>query len=345
MYGSIQKMVMTAIVVATSCGSFAQSSKRPARAVPPTFENSESEGIFFPDLAVALKGEFPWRALPDQKVLGKASGDIELSSRGQPELKAVLPGTEGGSRKENPDASNSTSGLATDRFPRWSTLISPESLEDLIKESKQRLDQVITTPSSFAGGGYQKARVEFSLLSLLFAIVEVYPEDMRWKISSSTMKILMNRVGSNARVGSLPVFDEAKRRQADLEAVLNAQKIELEPNTELALGDLIDIGLLMQIIGMAYEQHIVPLVANDLQFSKGIDELARNSELIAVLSTVATLKDMPNADDEQYCALAAELTDFARMITKAVDRNDASAARIASGRMGQSCQKCHDSFR
>jgi len=227
----------------------------------------------------------------------------------------------------------------------WKDLISAASLEDLVKGSKLYLDQIITTPSAFASGGFQEARNQFSLLALLFAIIEVYPEEVRWKADAASVKMAMIRVATNAKVGSRQVYDEARRRKTELGELFSGARVATQPDADLAWGNLIDLVPLMQLTGRAYEQHVTQYVANDAQFEKHHDELKRNAELIAVLARAATMENMPNADDDLFCGYSRELIQSARQIVLAVGENDAITARLASGQMGQCCQKCHEGYR
>ncbi len=307
---------------------WAQSNKLPKRAKPPQFEQADLAGVFFKDLDTVLSGDstkLPWN---EERWLSSQQEAKELSAN------------------QNDDNRLSLSDSApSDSVADWRKLISSSSLEDLIKEAKQRVDRSITTPSAFAGGGFQEARKEFSLLSLLFAIIEKYPDDVRWKLDAATARLTMNRVAANTKVGSRQVFDEAKKRKSDLESLLSGVSLPAEPASEIVWENLIDLGPLMQLLGMAYEQRVSQNAANDSQFARNPDDLRRYSELIAVLSTAATFEGMPYSDDDQFRGYARELTQLAREMVEAVDGKDPQGARRISGQIGQSCQRCHESFR
>jgi hypothetical protein len=314
----------------------AQSDQRAIRAYPPTFDRQTYADLFFSDLGAALTGELPQADSAQFERRPGLSPDESLSLPG-------LPGSEGTSA--SPEAGEPPRPQKNSSAQEWRVLISAGNIEDLVKESKQRLEQIVTTPSAFASGGFQKARTEFALLALLFAIIEEYSEEVRWKSSASTMKWLMNRVANNSKVGSRLVFDEARQRKDDLHSLLSGTQTAAVPQTEVAWEHLIDMGPLMQLMERAYDQKISQFVADEERLEMHVDELLRSADLISILAKTSTLEGMSYADDDQFREYAEELIRSARAMAEAVAKKDPSGARLASGRMGQCCQKCHASFR
>ncbi|MFO0943621.1 MAG: cytochrome c [Pirellulales bacterium] len=303
----------------------AQGSKLPPRAKPPQFESNKFDGIFFPDVNSALSGELP-----------KSQSSLQINSS---------PGGTAMSNMSNaPGGIGGSSGEGADPMG-WKGLISPASIEDLIKGSKLRLDKIVTTPTAFAGGGYEQARREFSLLSLLFAIVENYPGDVRWKASASAARGAMERTAANTKVGSRQVYDESKKRLADLQQLLNGSALTAEVKTEIVWENLIDISPLMKLLQWAHEDQIAKMTASEDLFKQNQEEIARLAELVAVLGRASTFEKMPNADDAQFVAFAKEMIAQAQQINSAVQSGNAELARTAAGKLGQSCTACHESYR
>lgn len=334
MYRIIHCLLTLLAVLAFRSSVHGQPSKLPVRANPPQFGSTSASDIFFADIETVLVGPLP---IMKSSVVLSNSHD----ARGSKIDSEVIGSDSSGSRSES-DEDGSTFGKGD--FP-WVMLVSASSLEDFVKESKHRVDRAITTPSAFAGGGFHEVRKEFSLLSLLFAIIENYSGEVRWKSSAASLKAVLNRTATNAKIGSRQVFEEAKRRKSDLENVLNGTVLAAEPNTEVAWENLMDIAPLMQLLGSAFDQQISQSVASESEFKKRAEELHRYSEFIAILGTAMTFDKMPYADEDQFRDYARELVQSARQVVHAVSQGDAVAARIAGGRMGQTCQKCHESYR
>ena len=308
----------------------AQGGKLPSRAKPPQFESSKFDGIFFPDVNAALSGELP-----------KSQSTLQINASGTSGNAMAGGGSSGASGSA---AGGPESGSGSDPMG-WKGLVSPTSLEGLVKESKLRLDKIVTTPTAFAGGGYNDARREFSLLSLLFAIIENYPGEVRWKASASAARGAMERTAANTKVGSRQVYDESKKRLQDLQTLLNGSPLTAEVKTDIAWENLIDISPLMKLLEWAHEGQLAKMTASEDLFKQNQEEIARLAELVAVLGRTSTIEKMPNADDAQFVAFAKDMIQNAQQISVAVQTGNAELARSAAGKLGQSCATCHDSYR
>jgi hypothetical protein len=309
---------LTAIAVLLQIGeAFGQNSKLPARAKPPQFEASKFEGVFFADVNAALSGELP-----------KKQSTLQIASAGDSSSAASSAGP---------------TGDTSDRMG-WKDLISSGSLEDLVKESKLRLDKIVTTPTAFAGGGYNEARKEFSLLSLLFAIIENYPGEVRWKNSSSAARAAMERTSANTKVGSRQVYDEAKKRLMDLDSLMSGTPMTAEVKTDIAWENLIDISPIMKLLDWAHNEQISKMAASEDLFKQNQEAIGRYADLVAILGKTITFEKMPNADDDQFVAFAKDMIGQAQQLGMAVKTGNADLARTASGKLGQCCTNCHDSF-
>ena len=227
----------------------------------------------------------------------------------------------------------------------WHNLISPTALEDLIKGSKLRLDKTITTPAAFAGGGFAIARKEFSLQALLFAIIETYPGNVRWKSSAPVARELMSRVAANTKVGSAQVHEEAKKRLLDLGDLTNGTQLSGKANSEVNWSQLIDHAPAMQLLEWAQKENISPNVANPELFAKNKDAVQHYAELVVVLGKVLTIEEMPYADDKEYVNLSKAMMEQAQQVVLAVKTDNADLARQGAAKLLQSCNTCHETFK
>lgn len=308
----------------------AQNGKLPSRAKPPQFESGKFDGVFFPDVNAVLSGELP-----------KSQSTLQINSAGTTGNAMAGGGSSGAG---STSVGGAESGSESDPMG-WKGLVSPSSLEGLVKESKLRLDKIVTTPTAFAGGGYNDARREFSLLSLLFAIIENYPGEVRWKASASAARGAMERTAANTKVGSRQVYDESKKRLQDLQTLLNGSPLTAEVKSEIVWENLMDISPLMKLLEWAHEGQLAKITASEDLFKQNQEEIARLAELVAVLGRTSMIEKMPNADDAQFVAFAKEMIQQAQQIGVAVQTGNAELARSAAGKLGQSCATCHDSYR
>ena len=308
---------------------FGNPGTKPRRAVPPVFEDGQFEGIFFADPAGQLSGPRPAATSEAARAVAESGPAPSPAAAPVPEV-AGTPASAAGAN--------------------WSTLISPTSLEDLVKGSKLRLDRSVTTPTAFKGGGFRDARVEFSLQAVLFAIIESYPDQVRWQRQAAEARQRFARVAANTKVGSDQVFAEAKARLLDLGDLIGGgplagSSLSGSGEAEIEWSKLIDRGPLMQLLQWAHEQNLSKLVANPAEFQQNHDAVLRYAELIAILGRVALADDMPDASDGDYQALAGDMVEQARQVVTAVTSNNAELARSATAQLGQACINCHDSFR
>ncbi len=319
----------TAWVFALCCWAcqpvLAQTTSKPTRAEAPTFQPGQFDGIFFEAPTRQLNGEFPTRNVAPQ-----AATNIATSTAGGI---SNLPAST--VRMEN-SSSDSQS---------WPALISPISLEDLIKGGKLRLDKIVTTPAAFKGGGFVEARTEFSLQAFLFAIIESYPSEVRWKSSAATARESFTRVAANTKVGSDQVFQEAKARMLDLNDLLSGTPLASGAKTEVDWSHLIDRVPLMQLLDWAYEENLSKLVASESEFKDNADAIARYAELIAVLGKLSLADEMPDAGDDDYASLANAMIAQTEQVGIGLKTGNADLARSAAAQIGQACTKCHDAFR
>lgn len=292
--------------------SLGQSDRKPTRVAPPIFEAAQFEDLFFDDPTRVLQGNLPG----------------PTSAQAAPK-EAVAP-------SPAPAPQNSDG---------WNQLISPNSLEDLVKGSKLRLDRIVTTPAAFKGGGYNDARREYSLQAVLFAIIEAYPGEVRWQNSAATARELFARVAANTKIGSDQVYQEAKQRQLDLSDLIGGTALTTAARSEVDWSNLIDRAPLMQLLEWSHEENLSKLVANPREFQDNLDAVQRYAELIAVLGKVALAEEMPDAGDSEYAGYAQEMIDQARQVVLAVQTKNPDLARQASSQIGQSCATCHDSYR
>ena len=165
------------------------------RAQTPDFRRQVPDRVFFEDVLSRTVGERPvGRTAPGEK-----AGAPALSPEN---VVQSPPGTAAG----------------------WSRVISATTLEDEIKSLKLEIDKVVTTPTAFAGGGHKPACLHFSLLALLFAIVQEYDADVRWKSDAASARSAFARTAANLKAGgSIQVFHEAKRRQQELDELVRVR--------------------------------------------------------------------------------------------------------------------------
>ena len=292
--------------------------KKPRRAAPPNFQPNEFSGIFFSDALSQLQGDRP-------------SSQPTLASN-----------TKSNTASDTNSLDSPTNAAATGNS-MWKEIVSASTIEDLIKESKTRLDGLITTPAKFSGGVVD-ARREFTLMASTMAVIAQYPEEIRWQSSSAYAQRVFARMAANCKVGTQPVFNEAKQRQQDLQNLIKGTKLNGTAD-EVTWADTADRGPTMQILEWALRENVMPATNNANKFRDSQEDVAKYAELIAMFGSIIQQPGMTDSNDAEYKQFAVVMTSAALDVAKAARTNDAELARTAVGRIDQACNKCHETYR
>lgn len=287
------------------------------RAPVPKIDPEKLKGIFFSDISVALRGEVPTIA--------------SVRATAPPQTpKSVSP--VGG-------------GTATSGDDLWSGLISPQSLEDEVKRIKLEFDGVVTTPGAFNSGGYLDARLHLTVLASLFAVINQYPADVRWKDQAAAARDLISRTAFNCKAGSTQVYNEAKLRKADLQDLVAGTELASKSGEDETDWTMIaDRSPLME-----YAETLIDTLEDGARdkvtIKKQTDLVKRNSELLAVLGEILAQDGMDDADDEDYAKLSRDMAENGKSVTTALQRGDFEAVRLGVSKIRQKCDACHEQYR
>jgi hypothetical protein len=300
--------------------------RRPKRAEAPKIDANSSNDVFFADVATALEGKLP------------AANSLAKKDPAKP----ATGGTGG-----NTMASN-TPTLSVDGSSQegWAKYISTTTIEDEVKQTKLRLDQIVTTPSKFAAGGFTEARVQFSELAVLFGIIADYPGQVRWQKSALAAKEGFAQMAANAKVGSTQAYNEAKTRLQELADMLNGSEFPSPPPEEpKSWEQIVDRQPLMKLCEVAHSNSLTPMTANENAFKENSEDILRYGELMAAYSALLLKEGMPDADDSDYRVHNEKMLAASLDVIQAVKSSNADMARQAVGQMSQACSACHETYR
>ncbi|MDP6443024.1 MAG: hypothetical protein QGG36_15120 [Pirellulaceae bacterium] len=290
-----------------------KSTAKKGRARLPVFTPADVDKVFFADVFSALVGERP----------------ANLSSGG-------ATGTGGTTTAEVEKAATGT----------WAAYISATTIEDEVKAIKLIVDKDVTTPSEFKGRGYREVRQHFSVLAMLFGVINEYDGDVRWKKDAVAGRDAFGRTAANAKVGTTQVYNEAKLRKQELQDLvgggsLPAGKGEVENNW----AQIAERSPLMQRLEVAQMTNLQPMLASEGEFKKNMDRIFHEAEILAAISHAMTLEGMEDADDDEYKAFSEKMRQAGVDIKDAVKLKNYEKASKAAAAMTQSCDECHESYR
>jgi len=286
------------------------------------------------------------RATPPRPTWDKASqasffDDAFLMLTGdRPDFASVSAPTRAAATDSPPSESTPTGGF------RWSSLVSPDTLVDEIKDTKGLVTAAVASPSDFKGGGYDKAREGFSSIALAFGVIAAYDGDVRWKKDSGTARDLFARVGFNCKVGTDQSFSESRARVADLETLLDGSplKTQAEREEDFLWSQVAARPALMSRLEVA-DEFLGSAIASKADFTKQVEKVLHEIEMVAVISEVIQQKDFEYHDDDGYRAYAVSMRDAAVKARDGATKGDYDSVRTAVGAIKKSCDSCHGDYR
>ncbi len=291
-------------------------SKRRAKA--PSFDPQQVSATFFPDVFSVLQGERP--------KLGEASGGAS----------------------KTPGVPTSGEGASPAGSVVWDDLISPTSLEDEVKSLKVALNQSVTTPTQFRSRGYRSARREFTLLNMLFWIIEHYRGDVRWKNDATAVRQKFGSVAGNSKAGgNEQTYAQAKQAKELLDRLIRGERAGVEPNKdeEVSWEPVSPRRPLMQWLEKRFEANLKAWTSNDKEFQSNSEELLREAELVAAIAQFFMEEGMDDADDEEYRAFCESMKAGALAVASATKNGDLTGAQRGVGEISKACSNCHESYR
>ena len=289
------------------------------RAAVKKFDRTKTDKIFFPNLFEVLVGKRP--ANP-----GKQPTQVAANNGG---------------------GSSGASGSAAKKFP-WSKLITADAIETEVKSLNLQLKKVVTTPGRFRSGNHKQARILFTEVAMLFAVIGEYDGKVRWQKDAHGLREMFARVARNTKAGgNTQTYQEARSRRTDLEELVRGSNVTVrkaKPEIE-DWNKITHRGPLMTLAKRLFNEELKPMTSSETEFKKNTEKIQLNSQLLAVVSEVLAKKTMPDADSEEYVEFAQAMKKAALEINMAVKQKDAEGASKAAGAIANACSSCHELYR
>jgi hypothetical protein len=287
------------------------------RAQLPEFDPTETSQVFFDDVFSVLSGARP-----------EAAGAVET------------PGVASAAAMSGRD---SVRGSAFS----WASLISPTTIEDEIKLLKIAVDANVRTPTEFAGRGHKQVRRHFTVLAMLFAVIQEYDGQVRWRGDAVVARDRFARAASNSKAGgNVNVFNEAKQRKLDLQDLVGGGSLGGTTSTETTDWEaVVDRGPLMQRLEEASQDRLPAWTASEAEFASHREGVIREAEMVAAIAEVLTRDGLEDAGDEDYVGFAEQMKQAAQGVSTGARGEEYAAARAAVGEVAKSCAACHESYR
>ena len=228
----------------------------------------------------------------------------------------------------------------------WSRIISPQTIEGEVKTIKMRLDRNVTTPGQFARTGYESAHRHFSMLAMLFAVIDGYDGHVRWKSDAVVARDLFAETAFRCTEGTVDAYNAAKKCRLDLQDLVGGGSLSADvPRLKSGWKDVCGLPPLMRRLEQAQEQDLRGWTANEATFHEQYQQILHEAEIVAAIAEMIQQQGFDFFDDPDYGRHAHRLKQAALDVVRAVKKNKFTEARRAVGRMGQTCAACHDGYR
>jgi hypothetical protein len=318
-------LILLGLVLSPAVWAAKNGQQAKPRVKPKKFTPEETARVFFDDVFAVVVGSRP---------------DLNRPASSGPATVA------GNDSEPSTVAENSASPSNVVDSSGWSQVISAATIESEIKSLKLLLDQDVTTPGDFKGRGYKACRTHFSVAAMLFAVINEYGGEVRWKADAATARDLFARSAANAKVGTTQVFNEARQRKTDLDDLLNGNSpADRASDPQNNWPTICDRQPLMQRLDAAFEGQLRKHSASKSEFAANKERIVHEAEIIAMIAEVLNKDGMEDFGDETYMDFAKDLKDQARAAVEGVREDDYEKVRAAVGNLDQTCNACHDSYR
>jgi soluble cytochrome b562 len=228
----------------------------------------------------------------------------------------------------------------------WSKRISAATLEDEIKAIHRRMIEAIENEGDFIAQGHLELQPHLATAAILFAVIEQFDGRIRWQSDAAAARVRFAQVAQNARAGSAQVLRQVAERVRDLnDLILGAQLAGPASDQSLTWSDVADRQLIMQRLEIGLQTVLAPGVASATSVRQHQTAMVHEGELAAMLASVLTQAEMPDAADDEYRAMCEKLERAAQQLRQAAQEGDAPAARQAMGEMKTDCAACHELYR
>ena len=314
-------LILASLVVS---GTFAatviqqeRKTKKVRRVQRPKFTQRDWDGVYFENLfEEGLVGDRPEKA--DPAMMAESTQNNSNAAA-------------------NADSANSSQS-------GWSEVVGRTTLEDEIKALQLQLATQITTPIKFKTE-YGKAHQSFSMLSMMFAIIREYDDEVRWKKFGAAAQASFQKAAANSRVGTTQAFESCRTRKMDLEELVRGGNFASDDPVPDALdwSNVVDHSPIMDRLSESRDR-MKEMTSAEGEFKSRIDELMHEAELVAAMSQVLIKENMPYADEDGYVEFAIQMSQHAEKISAACKNQDYEVASKFANAVRQSCDDCHGEY-
>jgi len=227
----------------------------------------------------------------------------------------------------------------------WKTVIPKEVLESEVKRIRNKLNQSLTTVSSY-NLSYLQLPSDIAMLGALANIAIDHPDPVNWQANAKHVRAmaaemvaepLMRGAKSQKKLRSLfePIVD-----------ILSGSPPGNLPEAEdgVDFGTTVDFGMLMK----RAERSANWLKTNngtEAAFKSNKDEIVQEAIVLATIAKVIAHDDYGYADDQEYLGHSVPMLESGLKMATAVKQESFDNFDAGLSRVLQSCTECHTNYR
>ena len=296
-------------------GQQQQKVRKVTRVARPNFDETDYSDVYFDNVADGLVGKRPASSAESTSIASNSAN----SSTGE-------------------------SGTPTTQFS-WSAVISGPTLEDEVKSLVKKLNETLTTPVKFRTS-YNDVNQTFAELSLCFAVIRQFDDEVRWKSDAANALAAMQRAVVNSRTSTDKAYAYCNQRKFELTDLIRGESFpEIEkPSDEIDWSNVIDRSPAMVRLELS-DQQLKQWTADESVFQENVDKILHESELVSTIATVIAMEGMDDTEDDGYLEFCTSMGTAANETVAAVKVNDYETASLSANLMSQSCSNCHEEWR
>jgi cytochrome c556 len=243
------------------------------------------------------------------------------------------------------NAADGAGGNAGNQFA-WSRRISADALATEVKRVASGLAKPLASAAAFKSGGHEECGAVFSLLAVLFAVIDEYDGKVRWQADAAALREAFARAAIACEAPSDDSFAEATERRRELDDLIRGGRADARAAGAVdKWSALAKRSALMQRMEIGLEERIGPHLSDARGLKRAAADVQHEAEVLALLAEIIRREEYEFWDDETFNGYAEELGAASSELARAAAANDYEAARAAAGRLSRACATCHDGYR
>lgn len=228
----------------------------------------------------------------------------------------------------------------------WSSLIPTNVLENEVKRQVAATRIATRSIGLFKQRGANQAKRQFSLLAVLFGVVNLYDGEVRWKNESAAIRDLSAKAATACEAEpSRTTFDVAEEHSIRLGDLINATKLDLPSNSpkQVSWAELSSLTPLMQRAEEGLQSKLMAWGASQGEFQANQEDFLHEAAMLAVLGKV--IQDKNYLDEPDYLKFAKMMEENAQKAVQAASQGQFQLVSDALMGLNNSCTQCHSKYR